>query len=195
MIWKLAGQDVVDMADHPVPPPHLPRQPGHQLHGWESPLMIFCLLIKKVYFPPRMQSDCTAICLQTTIGWSDRWQTGWIWIIFNNPWFLLFLRYQNWWCDAIKLLIYHSFSSDRLTVHMRLKLSQVNFYCLVSQLCPSAGKRSRKVFFQLCWRFWLQVIGVDMRRQILTTNVWVEQVIKTYHQDFHQRRNEKIREG
>merc|ERR1712004_254841 len=34
-------------------------------------------------------------------------------------------------------------SSDRLTVHMRLKLSQV--------------------------------IGVDMRRQILTTNVWVEQ--------------------
>ena len=60
---------------------------------------------QKVYFPPRMQSDCTAICLQTTIGWSDRWQTGWIWIIFNNPWFLLFLRNQNWWCDAIKLAL------------------------------------------------------------------------------------------
>ena len=39
-------------------------------------------------------------------------------------------------------------NSDRLTVHMRLKLSQV--------------------------------IGVDMRRQILTTNVWVEQEWEDY---------------
>ena len=59
----------------------------------------------------------------------------------------------------------------------------------------SSSWQEIKKDFQLCWRFWLQVIGVDMRRQILTTNVWVEQVIKTYHQDFHQRRNEKIREG
>ena len=215
MIWKLAGQDVVDMADHPVPPPHLPRQPGHQLHGWESPLMIFCLLIKKVYFPHRMQSDCTAISLQTTIGWSDRWQTGWIWIIFNNPWFLLFLRNQNWWCDAIRLALLTR--GVKMCIHV-MALTWWNYDLSFLQLWQTdrshaieaqpgkfllfgfatvsiSWQEIKKGFFQLCWRFWLQVIGVDMRRQILTTNVWVEQVIKTYHQDFHQRRNEKIREG
>ena len=51
-------------------------------------------------------------------------------------------------------------SSDRLTVHMRLKLSQV--IGVVSR----AGD---------C-RLWTVVLSLqDMRRQILTTNVWVEQ--------------------
>merc|ERR1712018_196368 len=52
--------------------------------------------------------------------------------------------YSNLLANYDRLIRPVANSSDRLTVHMRLKLSQV--------------------------------IGVDMRRQILTTNVWVEQV-------------------
>jgi len=51
--------------------------------------------------------------------------------------------YSNLLANYDRLIRPVANSSDRLTVHMRLKLSQV--------------------------------IGVDMRRQILTTNVWVEQ--------------------
>merc|ERR1719341_2606015 len=51
--------------------------------------------------------------------------------------------YENLLANYDRLIRPVANSSDRLTVHMRLKLSQV--------------------------------IGVDMRRQILTTNVWVEQ--------------------
>merc|ERR1711962_204447 len=51
--------------------------------------------------------------------------------------------YSNLLANYNRLIRPVANSSDRLTVHMRLKLSQV--------------------------------IGVDMRRQILTTNVWVEQ--------------------
>lgn len=56
--------------------------------------------------------------------------------------------YENLLANYDRLIRPVANSSDRLTVHMRLKLSQV--------------------------------IGVDMRRQILTTNVWVEQEWRDY---------------
>ena len=54
-------------------------------------------------------------------------------------------------------------SSDRLTVHMRLKLSQV--IGVVSEVLECGEVELTVTVLSL----------QDMRRQILTTNVWVEQ--------------------
>merc|ERR1711899_361275 len=74
----------------------------------------------------------------------------WIsWLVFQHLLLACFANqdakrlYSNLLANYDRLIRPVANSSDRLTVHMRLKLSQV--------------------------------IGVDMRRQILTTNVWVEQ--------------------
>merc|ERR1712038_264003 len=71
------------------------------------------------------------------------------WLVFQHLFLACFANqdakrlYSNLLANYDRLIRPVANSSDRLTVHMRLKLSQV--------------------------------IGVDMRRQILTTNVWVEQ--------------------
>merc|ERR1711936_19877 len=71
------------------------------------------------------------------------------WLVFQHLFLACFDNqdakrlYSNLLANYDRLIRPVANSSDRLTVHMRLKLSQV--------------------------------IGVDMRRQILTTNVWVEQ--------------------
>jgi len=71
------------------------------------------------------------------------------WLVFQHLFLTCFANqdakrlYSNLLANYDRLIRPVANSSDRLTVHMRLKLSQV--------------------------------IGVDMRRQILTTNVWVEQ--------------------
>ena len=97
-----------------------------------------------------MPSDFTATYLQTMIGWLDQWPTG----CTNNRqqdviWYQLVSfhteRYDHatkWydWCHHCYNLMNCSLSSDRLTVHMRLKLSQVHIALFLLQIAHSNSK-------------------------------------------------------